>query len=408
MRFIKEFSQLRIRCSTSLSRTVPPLWVRPQMPELKFANSNKKTIGLNGRFLVAQRTGVQRSAYRLFRSVIELGEEYNFILFTGESELFAPEWQRPNVQLVTSPLSQRTVFRNHIWEQVELPRLARKHKVDLLHSPANLAPISYSGKSIVNIHDLCFLVQPAWFSFTFRSIYRWLVPKIARNSSLVVTNSNYSKNDILSLLKLNVDRIRLTYWSVDPIFYEFNKPYSERDDRIIFVGSLEPRKNLRGLLKGFAIYKKANPTSRTQLTVVGCENPLFADAGFSRAEVSNDVDFRGYISDHDLAELFGSSRALVYPSFYEGFGFPPLEAMAAGTPVVTSRTSSLPEVVGDAALLVDPFSPNDIAEKIAQALQPEIAQKLIQFGSKQVRKFSWNQVGEHMLDIYSEILAKDS
>jgi len=378
------------------------------MPELKFANSNKKTIGLNGRFLVAQRTGVQRSAYRLFRSVIELGEEYNFILFTGESELFAPEWQRPNVQLVTSPLSQRTVFRNHIWEQVELPRLARKHKVDLLHSPANLAPISYSGKSIVNIHDLCFLVQPAWFSFTFRSIYRWLVPKIARNSSLVVTNSNYSKNDILSLLKLNVDRIRLTYWSVDPIFYEFNKPYSERDDRIIFVGSLEPRKNLRGLLKGFAIYKKANPTSRTQLTVVGCENPLFADAGFSRAEVSNDVDFRGYISDHDLAELFGSSRALVYPSFYEGFGFPPLEAMAAGTPVVTSRTSSLPEVVGDAALLVDPFSPNDIAEKIAQALQPEIAQKLIQFGSKQVRKFSWNQVGEHMLDIYSEILAKDS
>jgi glycosyltransferase involved in cell wall biosynthesis len=378
------------------------------MVELKFADPSKKIIGLYGRFLVAQRTGVQRSAYQLFRTVIEQGTQFNFILFTGESELFAPEWQRPNVQLVTSPLSQRTVVRNHFWEQVELPRLAKRYKVDLLHSPANLAPLAFKGKSIVNIHDLCFLVQPAWFSFSFRLIYRWLVPKIARNSSLVITNSNYSKNDILSLLKLNVDRIRLTYWSVDPIFHEFNKPYETRDDRIIFVGSLEPRKNLRGLLKGFSLYKQRNPNSKTRLTVVGCENPLFADAGISGADVSADVDFRGYISDRELAELFGSSKALVYPSFYEGFGFPPLEAMAAGTPVVTSRTSSLPEVVGNAALLVDPYSQEDIAEKIAKALNPEVAFELIEAGTKQVNQFSWKQVGEHMIDIYSEILAQPS
>ncbi|MEN9530725.1 MAG: hypothetical protein RI932_2598 [Pseudomonadota bacterium] len=378
------------------------------MAELKFADPNRKTIGLNGRFLVAQRTGVQRSAYQLFRTVIDMGTQFNFVLFTGDSEIFAPEWQRPNVQLVTSPLSQRTVLRNHYWEQVELPRLAKKYNVDLLHSPANLAPIAFRGKSIVNIHDLCFLVQPAWFSFSFRSIYRWLVPQVARNSSLVVTNSNYSKNDILSLLKLNIEKIRLTYWSVDPIFRQFRRPYDSRDDRIIFVGSLEPRKNLRGLLKGFSIFKQRNPGCKTRLTVVGCENPLFADAGINTTDVSNDVEFLGYISDRELAELFASSRALVYPSFYEGFGFPPLEAMAAGTPVVTSQTSSLPEVVGDAALLVDPFSPQDIAEKIETALRPEVALKLIEKGYDQVQRFSWQQVGEHMLNIYSEILAQDS
>lgn len=370
------------------------------------APKQKKTIGLNGRFLVAQRTGVQRSAYRLFRSVIEHGDDFNFILFTGDSELFAPEWQRPNVKVVTSPLSQRSVMRNYVWEQIELPRLAARFGVDLLHSPANLAPLAFRGKSIVNIHDLCFLVQPAWFSFTFRSIYRWLVPRIARNSSVVVTNSNYSKNDILKFLNLSVDRIRLTYWSVDPIFYEYNKPYHEREDRIIFVGSLEPRKNLRGLLKGFALFKQRNPQSKTRLTVVGCENPLFADIGINRQDVGNDVDFRGYISDRELAELFGSVRALVYPSFYEGFGFPPLEAMAAGTPVVTSRTSSLPEVVGSAALLVDPYSSEDIAQKIAQALDSEVAGKLVEQGNAQVRKFSWDKVGEHMINIYSEILAE--
>lgn len=380
--------------------------MRLVMVELKFADPSKKIIGLNGRFLVAQRTGVQRSAYQLFRTVIEQGTQFNFIIFTGESELFAPEWQRPNVQLVTSHLSQRTVVRNHFWEQVELPRLAKRHKVDLLHSPANLAPLVFKGKSIVNIHDLCFLVQPAWFSFSFRLMYRWLVPKIARNSSLVITNSNYSKNDILSLLKLNVERIRLTYWSVDPIFHEFNKPYETRDDRIIFVGSLEPRKNLRGLLRGFSLYKQRHPNSKTRLTVVGCENPLFADAGISGTDAIADVDFRGYISDRELAELFGSSKALVYPSFYEGFGFPPLEAMAAGTPVVTSRTSSLPEIVGNAALLVDPYSHEDIAEKIAKALHPAVALELIAAGEKQVKRFSWQQVGEHMIDIYSEILAE--
>ncbi|MEN9825483.1 MAG: hypothetical protein RI953_1228 [Pseudomonadota bacterium] len=376
------------------------------MAELQTAPQHKKTIGLNGRFLVAQRTGVQRSAYRLFRSVIEHGDRFNFILFTGDSELFAPEWQRPNVKVVTSPLSQRSVMRNYVWEQIELPRLAKRFAVDLLHSPANLAPLAFRGKSIVNIHDLCFLVQPAWFSFTFRSIYRWLVPRIAHNSSLVVTNSNYSKNDILKFLDLDVDRIRLTYWSVDPIFYEYNKPYQDREDRIIFVGSLEPRKNLLGLLKGFALFKQRHPHSKTRLTVVGCENPLFADIGINRQDVGNDVDFRGYISDRELAELFGSVRALVYPSFYEGFGFPPLEAMAAGTPVVTSRTSSLPEVVGNAALLVDPYSPEDIAEKIALALDPAVAEKLVEMGNTQVRRFSWDKVGEHMIDIYSEILAE--
>ena len=376
------------------------------MLDPKKSTSRRKTIGLNGRFLVAQRTGVQRSAYQLFRTIIEMGTEYDFVLFTGESEAYAPEWQRPNVKLVTSPLLQQTVIKNYFWEQIELPKLARAHKVDLPHSPANLAPIGYNGKSIVNIHDLCFLVEPAWFSITFRLIYRWLVPRIAKISSRVVTNSNYSKNDILSLLKVSVDKIRLTYWAVDPIFYKFNKPLNERADQIIFVGSLEPRKNLRGLLKGFSLYKKQNPKSQTKLIVVGCENPLFASSGFRSEHIGADVEFKGYISDRQLAELFGNSRALVYPSFYEGFGFPPLEAMAAGTPVVTSKTSSLPEVVGNAALLVNPHSELDIAEKIASALNPNFAQNMVTLGNTQVRKFSWNRVGEHMLEIYSEVLAE--
>jgi glycosyltransferase involved in cell wall biosynthesis len=361
-------------------------------------------IGLNGRFLVAQRTGVQRSAYRLFQSILDKGDKYNFVLFTGESEAFAADWQRPNVRVVTSSLSQRTILKNHVWEQVMLPFMAKKYGCDVLHSPANLAPLFFRGKSIINIHDLCFLVQPAWFSFSFRFIYSWLVPRIAKRASVVITNSNYSKNDILELLGLEVGRVRLTYWAVDPQFFQHGKPYAERTCRILFVGSLEPRKNLAGLLKAFNLYRSRHPESKLRLTVVGCENPLFADEHYDLGEFRSDIDFVGYISDAELARLYGDSLALVYPSFYEGFGFPPMEAMAAGTPVITSNNSSLPEVVEKAALLVNPSDVADIAEKIAMALKPETAAALIERGRAQVRRFHWENVGSHVVGIYDELL----
>lgn len=375
------------------------------MNQHEFAKPNQPTIGLNGRFLVAKRTGVQRSAYRMFRSIIEQGDRFNFILFTGESEEFAPEWMRDNVRVVTSPLSQRRIVRNHIWEQVSLPLLARKHKVDLLHSPANLAPLFLGPPSIVNIHDVCFLVEPAWFSFSFRMIYSWLVPRIAQKAALVITNSNYSKNDILQYLSLEVNRVRLSYWAVDPLFFEHEIPYEERANRILFVGSLEPRKNLAGLLGAFNTFRKRNPHNAAKLTVVGCENPLFADQHYDLGEFREDIDFVGYISDRELAALYGNSKMLVYPSFYEGFGFPPLEAMAAGTPVITSRGSSLPEVVEEGALLVDPSNPDDIAGRIEELMNPQLVSELVSKGRRQVRQFSWEKVGAHVLHIYDELLA---
>lgn len=373
--------------------------------EFKFKNPKLPCIGLNGRFLVAQRTGVQRSAYLLFRNLIQHGERFNFVLFTGESEVFAPEWKLPNVQLVASNLSPRTSMRNHLWEQFVLPRLARKHKVDLLHSPANLAPLFYSGKSIVNIHDLIFLIQPTWFAWSFRSIYRWIVPRIAKRATIVLTNSNHSKNDILERLSVDLERLRLSYWAVDPLFSQYSKPLAEREARILFVGSLEPRKNLAGLLKAFNLFKKRNSECPYKLTLVGCENALFANQDYDLGEFKRNIEFVGYISDIDLAKLYGNSRMLVYPSFYEGFGFPPLEAMAAGTPVVTSWNSSLPEVVGDSALLTDPSNPEDIAKQIEKIYRdPLLAETLAEHGRQRVKNFSWDGVAHHVLQIYDELL----
>jgi glycosyltransferase involved in cell wall biosynthesis len=373
--------------------------------EFDFPHPERPLIGLNGRFLVAQRTGVQRSAYRLFRSVIERGERFNFVLFTGESELLAPEWSRPNVRLVTSKLSHRTLLRNHLWEQFVLPKLARRCRVQVLHSPANLAPLVYRGKSIVNIHDLCFLVEPAWFSWSFRMIYSWLVPRIAKHASFVVTNSNHSKNDILQFLGVPLHKVRLSYWAVEPLFENHNKSDSGPQDRILFVGSLEPRKNLAGLLQAFNQFRRENPSASTRLAVVGCENPLFADADYDLGDYAHDVEFLGYVSDEDLSRLYRGSRMLVYPSFYEGFGFPPLEAMASGIPVVTSRSSSLPEVVGSAALLIDPRNTTEIAEAISRIhSNPDLAAELAEQGVARAAGFSWAKTADHVLSLYDELL----
>lgn len=374
--------------------------------QVRFSHPDRPVIGLNGRFLVAKRTGVQRTAYRLFRSIIEQGDRFNFILFSGASEVDAPEWKRENVIVIPSVLSSRRVLRNHVWEQFVLPFLVRRHGVDILHSPANLSPFLSRVKSVVNIHDVCFLVQPAWFSWTFRLIYSWLVPRIAKRANVVLTNSNNSKNDILEKLEVDVSAVRLVSWAVEPMFFEFNRPFLERSKRILFVGSIEPRKNLSGLLEAFRIFKERHRSEPVRLTVVGCENALFSGSGINMGNIAGDVDFAGYLSDRELAEIYGDSIVLVYPSFYEGFGLPPLEAMAAGTPVITSNRSSLPEVVGDTALLVDPIDPEEIAAKIEMVyFDPTFAQEMARRGLKRVRRLSWDNAGAHVLDIYDELLA---
>lgn len=362
-------------------------------------------IGLNGRFLVAQRTGVQRSAYWLFKSIIERNRDFDFVLFTGESERYAPEWQRPFVKIVTSPLTSRASLGNYFWEQFTLPKIAQQYDLDILHNPANLAPLFYKGKSIIHIHDLSFLIEPSWFSLTFRTAYRLLVPRIAKNSSLVITNSNHSKNDLLERLDLSLSKVRLGYWAVDPIFSSLQIPYEKRTHRMLFVGSLEPRKNLSGLLKAFNIFKARNPECDYVLTLVGCENALFADANYDLGAYRKHVEFVGYVSDRDLAALYGNSKMLVYPSFYEGFGFPPLEAMSAGTPVITSWNSSLPEVTGNAALLVNPSDPKHIAMEMETIYKNgSLALELVKLGKKQASLFSWDRVADHVLDIYKDLL----
>lgn len=367
-------------------------------------------IGINGRFLVAKRTGVQRAAYNLIRTMVEVDRDNEYVIFTGYEQIGNSDWNFPNVTVVGDSLRPSESFRNHLWEQFKLPSLAKKYKIDILHSPANVAPLFYRGKSIVHIHDLCFVVNPQWYSFSFRTMYNLIIPRLAHRATRVITNSNNSKNDLLQYFGLPAEKVSLVYWAVDETF-SVPPPPSQRvelpndaADYILYVGSLEPRKNINILIEAFEELRAANPDLKTKLILIGGESPLFATVRLKAKRFRDEVIFKGFVRDDELKEYYRCARLVAYPSLYEGFGLPPLEAMASGAPVVTSYTSSIPEVVGRAALMVDPHERGQLVEAMYRVLtDPVLAQALRDAGREQVLRFNWHRVARGVLAVYYEV-----
>lgn len=370
-------------------------------------------IGINGRFLVAKKTGVQRAAYNLVRTLVSVDRLNQYIIFTGKEEIDKPEWQYPNVTIVSSPLHDGQPLKSLLWEQFVLPHLAKKYNVDILHSPANMAPLFYKGRSLIHIHDVCFVVNPQWYSFLFRTWYNWVIPRLAKKAVRVITNSNNSKNDLLQFCNLSVDKVSLVYWAVDDAFLNNRKQPDDKNwpikDYILYVGSLEPRKNIKTLIDAFQRMRKANTDLETKLILIGGESPLFAELKLKIKEFKEDIILKGFVGDHDLLRYYRNASLVAYPSFYEGFGLPPLEAMACGTPVVTSMSSSLPEVVGDAAILVNPYDTSELADAMCRVLKDQnLRKRLKKAGLQQVKRFNWYRVARNILGIYYEVYVGDT
>lgn len=358
---------------------------------------------------MTKQTGVQRAALNMVATLIRFDRMNEYILFSGQGEWEKYDWNYPNIKVVSSNLRPGDTFRNILWEQFVLPKLAKEHKVDILHSPANMAPLFYKGKSIVHIHDLCFIVNPQWYSFAFRNWYRFVIPRLVKKATRVITNSNNSRNDLLQYCKVPLDNISLVYWAVDDFFLKEEIPRAKsidrpRKDYILYVGSLEPRKNIKLLVEAYGILRKKNPDIKTKLVLIGGESPLFAEFTLRIKEFKEDVILTGFVDEENLRTYYREAKLVVYPSLYEGFGFPPLEAMASGTPVVTSHSSSLPEVVGDAALTVDAHNAPGLALAITELLSdPQLREKLILKGYERVRKFTWERVARKILAIYHQV-----
>ncbi|WP_409420427.1 glycosyltransferase family 1 protein [Pseudaeromonas sp. ZJS20] len=304
--------------------------------------------------------------------------------------------------------------KGHFWEQVILPRmLSHNLNEDVLWSPSNTGPITkLKCKHVVTIHDVAAIEHPEWVTKGFGLLYRHITPRLISNCDAVIAVSEYTKQRLMDLYGLNDDKVHVIHNGVDERFKYSSCDAAERsllrqkygistDKFILTLSSIEPRKNIGRLLAAWE--QISSGFSDVTFVIAGVRNDkIFSDIGIDR--VPENVHFTGYIDDADIVKLYQSSAGFVYAPLYEGFGLPPLEAMSCGVPVITSNTTSLPEVVGDAALMVEPTDINDISSAMSNLLNDSmLAHRLSTAGLKQAKKFSWGKCASATYNVLANI-----
>lgn len=295
-----------------------------------------------------------------------------------------------------------------------LPRFCRDWDADIFQT-TYISPIDLPCKSVVTVHDVSYRKYPQFFSPRDRLVLNTLIPLSIRRADAVLTISNFSKREILNyypFLEGKVHTILLApklNYQKSPHFTETRKvleKYQIQEPYLLFVGNLQPRKNLRRLIKAYArIQDEIDPV---KLVIVGASKWRSTDV-FDLVQNLGLVDqliFPGYIADDDLKILYTQAKAFIFPSLYEGFGLPILEAMVCGTPVVCSNTASMPEVAGEAALYINPYEVDEIAAAIQRILQDNtLAGELINKALTWVQEFSWEKVAKETLAVYKSLLS---
>ena len=353
-------------------------------------------IYINARFLTQPVTGVQRYARELVRAMDQLLGADEAFSFT----LLAPKGAEP-LLLEHIPLKEVGRLKGHTWEQIELPRFTRG---GFLLNLCNSAPVGKTWQ-MVTIHDAAVYGFPEAYSRTFRGLYKTLLPTLSRTAKHVLTVSEFSKRELVRYCRIPEDKLTVIYLGKEHVLAQaadtnvFAKHGFGDKPFLLAVSSLSLNKNLAGIVRALITFQ--NPDF--EVIFAGGTNP----AVFSgRAEpLPTSVKHLGYVSEGELRALYERAVGFVYPSFYEGFGLPPLEAMAYGCPVIVSNAASLPEVCGDAALYCNPHSPKDIADKIQRLMEDEaLRESLRERGLKRAEQFSWDTCARETLGVLKQVL----
>jgi glycosyltransferase involved in cell wall biosynthesis len=304
---------------------------------------------------------------------------------------------------------------------VVLPWWLYAGRHNLLHALAFVAPLAWRGPTVVTVFDLSFLLFPERFRVYNRLYLSMFTRLSARRADRVIVISESTKRDAVRLLGLDARRVAVVYCGVDetyrPLPAEVVEEYRRRrglpERFVLFVGTLEPRKNIAGLIEAYRLLAAGWPRGAGEppaLVIAGAKGWYYQDVyqAVQRAELMERVVFTGYVPADELPFLYNAATLFVYPSFYEGFGLPPLEAMACGTAVVVSDRSSLPEVVGDAGVLVNPEEPAAIAQAMHELLRDEEARRVLaDKGRRRAAAFSWQRAAQETTAIYRQVLGKE-
>jgi glycosyltransferase involved in cell wall biosynthesis len=372
----------------------------------------------------AQRTGTEAYSLHLIQALVETGCSHRFRLYTPtQISNFQPPPARaaqPACPCGTGPggratsnLEVRVIPFPRLWTHLRLAWELKRRTPDVLFVPAHVLPLVCPVPALVTVHDLGYLHYPEAHRRFDRWYLGWTTRRHVRLAARIIADSQATRADLVRYYHADPARITVVYPGRDESLARVDDPatvaavkarYGISGDYLLYVGTLQPRKNLVRLVEAFAQIQNHN----LQLVLAGQKGWLYADL-LARVEtlgLSGHVIFTGYVADDDKAALLSSATALIYPSLYEGFGLPVLEAMACRTPVLTSDVSSLPEVAGDAALLVNPLDTDAIAAGMARLVADAgLRHSLVERGSLQIRQFSWAKAARQVLEALESIPA---
>jgi glycosyltransferase involved in cell wall biosynthesis len=383
-------------------------------------------IGIDARTILnpekGDAIGVGHYTYQLIRHLLEIDKENEYVLFFDfrVREKDVKKFSQPNVKIKFYPFSDYKKYLPGIYNEILGSAILSKEKLDLIHttSHASRIPVSYRGKTIVTIHDLAVYKLNDVFPRLFQAKNKALISLMVSKAQKVIAVSYSIKNDLQKILKCPEEKIKVIYSGFDKRMFENPEvdrqkildKYSIKNKYLLFLGTLEPSKNIVRLFEAFKIFKEKNKKDKIaadyKLVMAGKRGWLAKEYRQIAKDLglSKDIIFTGYVIGDDLVPLFHNADFFVMPSLYEGFGTTVLEAFATGTPAIVSNVSSIPEIAGDAAELVNPMDVQNIAEAMIKlSRSEELKQAYREKGKKQLEKFNWEKCARETLEVYKSL-----
>ena len=358
--------------------------------------------------------GIGTYIRNLLRHLARLDRDTEYVLLCREADLGVAAQLGENFRTVLEPSPNYSLR-----EQIHVPWLLSRVRPDLYHAPHYVLPVAVPSPAVVTIHDCIHLMFPQYLpnraAYAYAKATMWAA---AKQSDCILTVSEASKRDILRFFNVPADKVVVVYNAIDERFSLEPQPEDvervreryQLDQRfVLYAGNIKPHKNLVRVIEAFAVLLTEDP--ELKLLIIGDEISKLPELrrAVHRHKLHKHVRFLGYLPDDTLAILYRLAAVFVFPSLYEGFGLPPVEAMASGTPVVTSNLSSLPEVTGDAAVLVDPYDVESIVAGVRRVLtDPVLAAEMRRKGLIRAREFSWARSVEKTLNVYRAIGGKSA
>ncbi|MBI0398577.1 glycosyltransferase family 4 protein [Cyclobacterium marinum] len=373
-------------------------------------------IGIEAqRIFREKKHGMDMVALALIKNLQQLDTENEYFIFVNDTEDPSAIKETKNFKIV--PLTPAPY---PIWEQKHLAKAVKTYQLDLLHCTSNTAPVACSVPLLITLHDIIYLEkinlkEGTWYQRLGNIYRRWNVPKVVKNAAMIFTVSHYEQKRIVQHFNMKVDAVQVVYNGVANHF-KVESPEKQEIIRnkynlpkafILFLGNTDPKKNLKGVLKSLAILdKKKVDYPDIVMPDFGKEVLVSMLNEIKAPQLLSKIHLTGYIPNEDLPAIYSQAKVFLYPSLRESFGLPILEGMACGCPVITANTSSMPEVAGDAAIIVDPFDPSAISAGIEKILSDEVLRKeLISKGYDRPPFFDYKKGALDTLTAYKKIHA---